>query len=455
MNLPPPLLRLRIVSTLFLALVLLFGGGAARAALISRLTFDEPAGTVARDSVGSAHGTLFGGASLGASGIANGALRLVRNQGGYVNLHQNFSFGDGSFSISVWIKTGAGDRSDSLAVVSKHFTGTENGYWINVNQTGSLGALDRAEFYQGLASDLPTSTTVVNDGQWHHLVATYDRDGQKCLYVDGVPAEDCAPSNPMTVNSAPFLVGAFSTGTTESGATGFFNGWIDELKIFDHVLSEAEIVNLLANPSGPSGESQVLILPEETKFTNSVSITMANQVGVGEVRFTTNGTPVTPLSTVYTQPILITNQVHVQAAVYLNGFIVSSVTAKSYERIYALDDGVPNEWRRQYFGARYATDPRVGAQEDPDRDGSNNLAEFLAGTDPLDPRAAFRATVRLVPHLSFPTQVGRKYSIWRKAILGSSEAVRAGTVTATGPTTTFIDESAQPPESYYFIEAMP
>ena len=48
-----------------------------------------------------------------------------------------------------------------------------------------------------------------------------------------------------------------------------------------------------------------------------------------------------------------------------------------------FNDGIPDAWRQQYFGAGFATDPRAGATADPDGDGANNCQEYLAGTDPL------------------------------------------------------------------------
>ncbi|MFO1500234.1 MAG: PQQ-binding-like beta-propeller repeat protein [Verrucomicrobiota bacterium] len=50
-------------------------------------------------------------------------------------------------------------------------------------------------------------------------------------------------------------------------------------------------------------------------------------------------------------------------------------------------DGIPDIWRRQYFGAGFATDPRALAVADPDADGANNFQEYLHSTDPLDTRS--------------------------------------------------------------------
>jgi sugar lactone lactonase YvrE len=52
-----------------------------------------------------------------------------------------------------------------------------------------------------------------------------------------------------------------------------------------------------------------------------------------------------------------------------------------------INDGIPDSWRQQYFGAGFATDPRAAATADPDGDGAINFQEYLAGTNPLDPNS--------------------------------------------------------------------
>jgi PKD repeat protein len=47
-------------------------------------------------------------------------------------------------------------------------------------------------------------------------------------------------------------------------------------------------------------------------------------------------------------------------------------------------------WQIQYFGS--ITNPAAAADADPDGDGQNNMAEFLAGTDPTNSASVFRIT---------------------------------------------------------------
>ncbi|HTS16672.1 MAG TPA: M12 family metallopeptidase [Verrucomicrobiae bacterium] len=59
----------------------------------------------------------------------------------------------------------------------------------------------------------------------------------------------------------------------------------------------------------------------------------------------------------------------------------------------SVGDGIPDLWRKTYFGGTGATTNTLScASCDPDGDGFTNLQEFYAGTDPTKPSSIFRVT---------------------------------------------------------------
>jgi hypothetical protein len=87
---------------------------------------------------------------------------------------------------------------------------------------------------------LPTvvSKRTVADEQWHHVAGTYDGE-RIVLYLDGVEEGAVTASGPVAVNTAPVTIG-------ENAVTRgrFFNGWLDDARLYDRGLSAGEIRKL-------------------------------------------------------------------------------------------------------------------------------------------------------------------------------------------------------------------
>jgi len=129
-----------------------------------------------------------------------------------------------------------------------------NGQWWNgeglvdgevaggVDDFGIALAGNTAVFGVGNPDTTISSTTAINDGQWHHITATRNADtGLMQLYVDGVlQASATGPFGPKP--SPPNL----RLGSIENGvAGGYFSGVLDDVQIFNRVLSAPEITDVM------------------------------------------------------------------------------------------------------------------------------------------------------------------------------------------------------------------
>jgi hypothetical protein len=84
-----------------------------------------------------------------------------------------------------------------------------------------------------------------------------------------------------------------------------------------------------------------------------------------------------------------TARVRIQSA--LDSAAGNNVLLVTYGNYDSVGDGIPDWWRRQYFGGDgLTTNAQSCAGCDPSGDGFTNLQEFLAGTNPLDPSTALR-----------------------------------------------------------------
>ena len=231
----------------------------ARADLIGRWHFDETSGSAAKDSIADNDGVLSGDAAFAAVGISGNAVGMSRAGNGFVNFGDIFPFTSGDFSYSFWVMMAQGDRQELTVSVGKHVThSSANGHFVGINAWGSRGQNDKAWFYMssGIGEEL-ISTTSVNDGEWHHIVVTYESLGQASLYVDGGSPEMSRSTvpTPIMFSSGDFYVGAVNW--RGDGPQGQFDGYIDELQIYDHALSAEEVQSLYENPAGNQKDVQI------------------------------------------------------------------------------------------------------------------------------------------------------------------------------------------------------
>jgi hypothetical protein len=252
---------------------LLVSASLAQARLLAQWSFEDYSGNVVHDSTSAFPGTLSTtGAAIVTGGISGNALSLSRAANGYVNMGNVLGL-SGSFSIVAWIKMNPGDRTPTSMILSKHVSGFRNGYFLNVNDTGGLTAPDKVFFFQGGASfgaitpeETPISTTSVNDGNWHHIVVVLESGVQKSIYVNGAPAESSKPVQAFIDSSAPFLIG----GILEGSPKGYFTGLIDEVQIYNHALTDADVDFLYENPT------QVILDCEQILASTQAQLVAAN-----------------------------------------------------------------------------------------------------------------------------------------------------------------------------------
>ncbi|MGH7943148.1 MAG: LamG-like jellyroll fold domain-containing protein [Limisphaerales bacterium] len=154
-----------------------------------------------------------------------------------------------------------------------------------------------AAFGVGNPDTTITSTTAINDGRWHHLAVTRSAySGQMQLFVDGArQASAIGPFGPKT--APPDLC----LGRIQSGG-GYFNGTMDDVQIFNRVLSPAEISvvmkqSLVLNALGDTN----LMAGQTLTFSNSAADPYAPPRAIGwSVSGVPAGVAIDPVSGVLT-----------------------------------------------------------------------------------------------------------------------------------------------------------
>jgi hypothetical protein len=201
--------------------------------LVGHWTFDEGSGSSAGDSSNNGStGTLVNSPTWITGQIGNALNLNGGNQ--YVDMGNPsvLNVGTASFTMSLWAKFTDESLQGYPAMAGKITGGGANalGYGILITPSNIVYSFLNDSF-----GERDVSVTGMNDGKWHQYVMTVDRSAQtEILYVDGTNQGNSSTAALATLNnSSDFLVG--------SRSSAFFSGAVDDVHVYNRVLSANEI----------------------------------------------------------------------------------------------------------------------------------------------------------------------------------------------------------------------
>ena len=186
-------------------------------------------GDTADSSIYDSTSVLIGNPVWDSNGRINGAISLDGN-GDLVRVEDYFGVnGKASRTVAAWIKTS--QPGQIVIWGEQEIAGAKWEFLVNASGHISLDV--------GFATI--SGSTDLRDGQWYHIAVVLDSDGSPNvneihLYVDGI--EEAVPSDSQTISTSgarKVKIGVFSYSPV------YFNGLIDDVRIYDRVLSQAEI----------------------------------------------------------------------------------------------------------------------------------------------------------------------------------------------------------------------
>ena len=142
-----------------------------------------------------------------------------------------------SFSISLWVK-----GTNLLELIGKH--APEQGYWLTFQNTGTLRFFIANGASNRIVVEAASLGTIRTNNTWQHIIVTYDgtslASGVK-IYLNKVLRSLTTVQNNLTnsiIHSEPLTIGAWEDGSFTS------DGIIDDVRMYDHVLSQSEVDEL-------------------------------------------------------------------------------------------------------------------------------------------------------------------------------------------------------------------
>ena len=199
--------------------------------LVGAWAFQDGGGSVLRDVSG--HGndgvlTNMDAATVWVADRYGGALDFDGSND-HVLISDSPSLRLTALTISLWVKTSM--ASGVYRGVLEKFTGSTAGYAIHV-PSGSAGV---PRFSVQTPSDVDVdATTAINDGEFHHVVASFDSSARR-IYVDGVLEGSGAGGTIVTDSHDLFFAG--------DGASTFHSDIVlSDVKIWSRALSANEVI---------------------------------------------------------------------------------------------------------------------------------------------------------------------------------------------------------------------
>jgi hypothetical protein len=237
-----------------------YNGGAP----VAHYKLNECQGSVANDASGNGnHGTI----TIGATGT-NTAVGTCTSSGAwadgvtgkfgasldfdgtddYISAGDVLDVNQSSLTVSSWVKTGSTQSSWQGSIVSKGNSAPTRELSYEMVVRGSLDTTNVGKvgffFGNGTGNSQTNiySDAIVTDNMWHHIVGVADRNGNLKIYIDGKLQSTQTSISTYSTQSLNNSLN-FSIGSAPQNYY-FFNGLLDDVRIYNYALTPTQIKNL-------------------------------------------------------------------------------------------------------------------------------------------------------------------------------------------------------------------
>jgi len=202
---------------------------------MDQTSWNGTAGEVIDSSGNGMNGTAVGGAVPVSARVCNGGQ--FNGSSRYVQVPGLSAILNSTASLAFWIRTtqtGNDTAWQAPGVTGVELSGTADDiFWGWLDASGRIG-LSVGD------TNTTKSTVAINDGTWKHIVLTRNHvTGRYDIYIDGV----------RNVNNGVIAAGVIGTAYSSigriedtAGTPVYFNGQLDEVRVYDRVLTPEEVI---------------------------------------------------------------------------------------------------------------------------------------------------------------------------------------------------------------------
>ena len=185
----------------------------------------------ANDALGGNNGTVNGATlTTGQNGSANSAYNFNSALNQTINIASYFGLGNTNVTVSLWINSPTSTNHGAFARVGVG----SYGYGVGMGSTSfNVDGNNLIILFESVRWVVTSAT--ISTG-WHSVVFTIDNSGVPSAYLDGVSAGSYSGTSAIAPTINLTQIGGYGT--------RYFNGSIDDVRIYNRVLTPGEITSL-------------------------------------------------------------------------------------------------------------------------------------------------------------------------------------------------------------------
>ncbi len=210
--------------------------------LVAYYPFDEGAGLIVHDCSGHGNDAVLSGSNASSAwtqGHVKSAISFVSSNSICVIVSSSAANQSGGpLTATAWYDMSASGGGGYI-VGQRHQTGFA--WRIDIEQDDAGNHLG---FAIGTGDDAGNDDNAITDtdtGNWHHLAAVFDPAGPtQAIYLDGVQTLSSGPASVIILDPIASTIRVGCRGDD----TNFFDGTIDDVRVYSRALSAAEVMAL-------------------------------------------------------------------------------------------------------------------------------------------------------------------------------------------------------------------
>lgn len=154
-----------------------------------------------------------------------------------ITFRDNYNL-NAAFSIEVWVKSDLQNGAIQTILSKRETTNLVTGY--------DLRLVDNVvSFHWNNGQSLSSGSIEITNNRWYHIAVTYD-GAEYSLYIDGVFIDSVNDTNKPIDNTVDCIAGAMDqTINAPFFPENYFEGGLDELRIWDVALTESQIRKMM------------------------------------------------------------------------------------------------------------------------------------------------------------------------------------------------------------------